>query len=520
MATYEQYMIAARNADAQGDEDAARRLVQLAIQAKGGESKSIGRTVWENIVGDDDPTTMNLGEKAAALLNKGGESLTLGLVGDEAAAKADSLIGRGDYDERLEAYRKQQRDIEEQAPVASLVADIAPALIPGAGIAKGALSAATMAGKAVRAGVAGGAASAAYGFAEGEGGAGNRLRNAGASALVGTPLSAASPVAGGAVKKVLESRAARKAGKSVVRNTPTAEALKDQAADLYSRGRQLSSKAPAGDVDGLRTSIKRVMVNDGLIGPKGRVAKSYPKVTQAYKMIEDYAGEEMSAEQMQQVRRLLQGAAQSADKAESRVGTRMLGEFDVFVERFVPEFKDANRLYRRAMKSEEIQKAIDLAGSRAGQFSGSGFENALRTEFRALERAIIKGKKKGFSADEVKLISRIARGGKAENIARGVGKAAPSGVVSAGLAGGVPFMIGNALGGPVAGATLAGSTLALGKVGRNAATRMQRKNAELLEALARTETGALPVQAVNPAIEQAATAGLLGYALGGNYPTN
>src|SRR5690606_27658981 len=58
-----------------------------------------GRTVWENIVGDDDPTTQNLGEKIGSAIHTGIEAATFGLIGDEANAAVDAAIGRGPYDE-------------------------------------------------------------------------------------------------------------------------------------------------------------------------------------------------------------------------------------------------------------------------------------------------------------------------------------------------------------------------------------------------------------------------------------
>src|SRR5690606_6127403 len=112
---------------------------------------------------------------------------------------------------------------------------------------------------------------------------------------------------------------------------------------------------------------------------------------------------------------------------ERRIATLMLEQFDQFLDPLAPQIAQANQIYSRAMKGEAIETAIELAGSRAGQFSGSGFENALRTEFRAMERAIIKGDLRGLSEAEKEAISRVARGGSLENIARWIGKFAPSG---------------------------------------------------------------------------------------------
>jgi hypothetical protein len=195
---------------------------------------------------------------------------------------------------------------------------------------------------------------------------------------------------------------------------------------------------------------------------------------------------------MQAVRRTLQGAARSADGNERRIGTIMLNKFDDWVEPLAPEFRQANAIYRRAANSEMIDQAIELAGIRAGQFTGSGYENALRTEFRALARKIVKGEIRGLSQDQTNAINRVAEGGTIENALRDLGKAAPRGIVSTGISGGVPFMVGNAIGGPVVGGAAAATSLGLGEIGRRAATSMQTRNANVARGLMATG-GQLPL---------------------------
>jgi len=214
----------------------------------------------------------------------------------------------------------------------------------------------------------------------------------------------------------------------------------------------------------------------------------------------------MAPDQMQAVRRTFQAAAKSADGSERRLGTMMLKAFDDFVEPLAPQFKEANALYSRAMKGNLIDEAIELAGVRAGQFSGSGFENALRTEFRRLSRDIVKGRLKGLSADQVAMIRRVSDGGSIENLLRGVGKAAPTGIVSAGIGGGIPFLVGNAVGGPALGAAAGLGSMAAGAAGRSAATALQRRNAEIASGLMRSADGLLPRVTAAPT----ASMGLLG----------
>ncbi|MEO1024691.1 MAG: hypothetical protein AAFX07_03950 [Pseudomonadota bacterium] len=73
------------------------------------------------------------------LLNMGGESLSLGLVGEEAAARADAFLGRGTYEDRLNFYRQNEKQTREDNPVLSFAAEVAPAMaVPVAGaVSKG-----------------------------------------------------------------------------------------------------------------------------------------------------------------------------------------------------------------------------------------------------------------------------------------------------------------------------------------------------------------------------------------------
>lgn len=281
-----------------------------------------------------------------------------------------------------------------------------------------------------------------------------------------------------------------KAARAFIDKTPDVDALKSAAGDLYEAARVQGVTADPAAVMKLGGDLTSTLRSEGVITPKGNMAGSYPKVADAMRLIDDYAGSAMTPTEMLQVRKSFQAAARSADPSEARLGTIMIRQFDDFTSPLAPQIAEANQIYRSAMQGDLIETTIELAGSKAGQFSGSGFENALRTEFRSLERKLIKGQMTATD-DEAALITRIAQGGFAENLARDIGKAAPRGVVSTGMAGGVPFAVGTSMGGPALGGLLAGATLGAGEVGRRVATAMQAKNAGLLSAIARNG-GALP----------------------------
>ena len=96
MATYEQYMGAARNADAAGDEGAARQLVQAAIrvrdEAKAAEKadRTFGEMLYENIVGEGEVDTF--GERVGDVIGSAARGL---IRGGKAAAELPEMAARG-----------------------------------------------------------------------------------------------------------------------------------------------------------------------------------------------------------------------------------------------------------------------------------------------------------------------------------------------------------------------------------------------------------------------------------------
>lgn len=272
---------------------------------------------------------------------------------------------------------------------------------------------------------------------------------------------------------VTRARAANEARKAV----PTTEALKDAAGDLYREAETKGFTAPPAKTDGLHSSLRNIASKEGLITPKsGVVSDTMPKVRAALNMTEEFAGSPMTPEQMQTVRKSLQNAANSIDASEARVGSMMLQRFDDFTSGFAPQFKEARSLYHRAKKAEILELAATRAREKAGGYSASGFENALRSEYRAIAQKINGGQLKGFTKEELAAIRRVSRGTVSSNSARLVGKLAPNGPVSL-----LPTIAGGAAGGPVGAAGVA----TLGYGGRSLATHLSIDAANTAELLVR-----------------------------------
>lgn len=298
----------------------------------------------------------------------------------------------------------------------------------------------------------------------------------------------------GAAITGMADRSARRAAEKAV---PSVEQLKAQATDKFDDAHRAGVTAGQPQTQTLASDIRAIAQQEGLISPTGRVSEAYPKAREALRMVDDYAQGPMNVQQMQTARKVLADAAGSPDAAERRIATLMLKQFDDFTSPLAPQLAEGRNLYSRAMRGEQLETLRDLADSGRSQFSASGYENALRKEYQGLNRRIIKGQERGWSPDQQEAIRRTAEGTAASNAVRNVGRMAPTGPVSFMGSVGIPGLLGNALGGPLVGATAATGAALGGYGARGAATMMRDRYAELAELLARNG-GAITPASTDP----------------------
>ncbi len=154
-------------------------------------------------------------ERAAGL--ETGPSLARGIpvIGglvDEGAALADAglhqigkyfgtdKVGRP-YDEALAFQRERHRQAEAASPVEATVGQLATGIATGGPIFSRLAPARTALGRAGQGGTIGGTVGGVEGFTRGEGSLGNRLSNAGRTAMAGTLVGGGLPIAADAVKR-------------------------------------------------------------------------------------------------------------------------------------------------------------------------------------------------------------------------------------------------------------------------------------------------------------------------------
>lgn len=298
-------------------------------------------------------------------------------------------------------------------------------------------------------------------------------------------------LAGGGVTGLgLAGAARRGAQRQIESHIPTVEQLKGQAGELY---RQAESRGVTADptmTQDLADKLRASLADDGRVSPTGRISEVYPKAREAMQLADDYAGQNMNPTQMQTVRGVMGDGLNSADATERRTARRLTDAFDDWANPQAPELAQARNVSSRYLNAQQLERARELAAVRAGQFTGSGFENALRTEYRGIDRNAVKGNGR-YGTDLNNAIQDVSRGTPMSNFARDVGRYAPTGPVSSGLGAGGAFIAGNALGGPGLGAALGATVAGAGHLGRMGATRMGMRNADIAEMTARNG-GAIP----------------------------
>lgn len=267
-------------------------------------------------------------------------------------------------------------------------------------------------------------------------------------------------------------------------NVPTANQLRARKTQAYERasnaGVFFTPDSFEGLVKGLRNNLKDAEGNTVRIVPE-----LHPDSNAALTALESYVGGPKTLDELEDMRRIISDAAGSQKPADRRVAMILKDRLDDFVDappqgavvsgdaqagsQALAEARDANT---RLRKSELIDSLIRNAELSAPNFSGSGMENALRTEFRRIAKN--EKQMRLFTQAERAAIEDVAKGGAVTNLLRMVGKFAPTGVVSGGLSGGAGFGLGAMLGGPVGGGIGAVALPTIGAAARGGATVLTR----------------------------------------------
>lgn len=474
------------------DEARSRGLIGGAPQAQPAQAKPFGQMLKENLLGDDDPTTQNFGEKVGSFLNKAGESATFGLIGDEASAAVESLAPGVDYETRRDHYRDQERVLERDNPGAALTAELGGAVLAPVGALGAVGKGAGIAKRVAASAAATGAMSGVYGAAEGEGGFQNRAQDAGWDALGGAAVGAAIPVAGGALQRLLNNRLAKRTIKDAVSRAPTTAQLRAQGAEAYKAIENAGVSIRPDRVRGLMDDVSQGLRAEGA-GYAG-ASNVMPGANSIMRAADDVGANANTVpfNELDIFRRYAGNAARAnpANRADARAVSKSIEQMDNFVanlkdadidagdiETLQTMLPKARETWARMSRSQTIDDAIDAAENyQSGK--ASGLANQFRRILNSPKRAA------AFSDAEKKIMRRVVDGTMPEKIIRYMGSGlGMMGQIGVGAAGGSALGPIGTLGGTALGAaTAAGS--------RKLTERIAGKNAETARAV--IAAGGLP----------------------------
>jgi hypothetical protein len=288
---------------------------------------------------------------------------------------------------------------------------------------------------------------------------------------------------------------------------PTTEQLGKDAKAAYKRAEDAGVAVSAQSFDAFKMKLLDDMEKQGID------ADLHPDATAALKRVASEKGP-VTLEKLETLRRIALDAEASIKSPDSRLAGEIIDQLDEYVDNLkdadavsgdpkqAAALKEARGFYSRKKKAEDIERLMKRAELSAPNFSASGMENAIRTEFRNLAKN--ERRMRRFTKEEQAAIERVAKGGPVENLARYFGKFAASGPMSAALSGGIGF----AVGGPGGAAGLP----AAGFASRMLATQMTKGNARAAHEIMRrgpplvpaARPPAAPARAVAPPATQAA----------------
>ena len=284
--------------------------------------------------------------------------------------------------------------------------------------------------------------------------------------------------AGGAIKKLDA-------------NVPTSDDLKTLASGLYGHMEANGLTASPADTLALADSTKKILADAGEITPKDKLAAAPGATSKAYNLISDFADEPMDPNQYQTVRKVISDALDSPEPSDRRVAKDLLENFDTWTEATNPAmnetWKDARNVSSRYIQGDALVDAGKKAGVRAGQYTQSGMDNALRVDYRQIARDIVGNKEHFYPALEGQ-INTVTKGTPLNNGLRALGSLAP--VSPSGIRNGVGTMMGAGGLGAVSGAgggtgaLLGGGLIGTSLLARQLSQSLTKRGAKVAENMA------------------------------------
>lgn len=263
---------------------------------------------------------------------------------------------------------------------------------------------------------------------------------------------------------------------------PSRAEIKTAANAAYQRAEQAGGILPQNNLGGFVQQAEQMLVKEGFdqqLNPK-----TYAAVTRFMDEATKPSVQGHSAQGAEVLRRVLLNAEKEAPlgSQDAMLAGKLVDEFDDFMDQQLPastsQYREARLLWQTQRKAQDIETLFERAKNQAGQFSVSGMENALRTQFKAL--ADNPRRFGRFNAEEKAAILAVVRGGPIQHGLRLLGKFAPTGTVPALVSIGAESVA------PGSGLAL----MAAGTAGRAGAAALRNRSARRVDELVRS--GAIP----------------------------
>ncbi len=277
------------------------------------------------------------------------------------------------------------------------------------------------------------------------------------------------------------SAAKSSAAKLLKKSAPSVDELKSTAASIYKSLDDSGISIESKSFDKVIKDIDRTLRKEGFD------KDLHPKVAAVLNRLKTDAGVDKTLSEIDTLRKVTRGAADSIEKSERRLGVIAIEKIDTFLDgiggnigggREAGEaFRSARGLWQRARKAELLDAAVVEAESQA-----SGFENGIRTQFRSLQKKINNGKVKGFTAEERTAIKKVVEGTNAGNVARFLGK---FGILDGITSRSLTTLGGAGLAGAAGGPGAAAAVPIVGQLSGALSQRMTANNAKMANAIIR-----------------------------------
>jgi hypothetical protein len=330
---------------------------------------------------------------------------------------------------------------------------------------------------------------------------------------VGGPLG---EIAGGLIGAGGATAAARKfqamaAARNAAKAIPSAEDLLKSGSNGFEAVKSSDAIIKPSSVEQMAKDIKTELLNDG----KHPTSEGQAGIFNALDRLEAMgkSGGGVTTKDMEVIRKNLVDQKTSINPSVSNAARQATNSFMEKYSNFgandllhgqnpFPTLKNAIGDWAAGKRSNTVMGKVDLANLNAGTAgSGANIDNAMRQAVKQLARPqnntnVPVAKRLGFNNQEIDAIKQAATGTLTGNVARYIGKAAPTGIVSGALTG----TAGHAVGGPIGAVALP----AVGYVAKKIGDLSTKRAVSALDSLVRSRSplaaqvaAQLPPQIVN-----------------------